>query len=47
MVACYAARSGEGYWTCDVPGGCPDCRSLATEINDTAQLDAWKEQSRG
>lgn len=31
---CHAARTGEGYWTCDVPGGCVDCRALAAEIDD-------------
>jgi hypothetical protein len=31
---CYAARTREGYWNCDVPGGCTDCRRLAREIND-------------
>lgn len=43
MFPCYAATSGEGYWTCDTPGGCPDCRALAREINDTEQLATWDE----
>lgn len=30
---CYAARTGEGYWTCDVPGYCTDCAALADEAN--------------
>jgi hypothetical protein len=34
MTICYAARTGEGYWTCDVPGGCTDCRALARELGD-------------
>lgn len=38
---CHAARTGEGYWTCDVPGGCADCRALAAEIDDTEQIAAW------
>ena len=38
---CHAARTGEGYWTCDVPGGCGDCRTLAVEIEDRAQIAAW------
>lgn len=40
-VAC--AGTGTGYWNCDVPGGCSDCRSLAREIGDADQLAAWKE----
>lgn len=39
---CYAAISTEGYWTCDVPGGCRDCRSLARSAEDDYQLDEWK-----
>jgi hypothetical protein len=31
---CQAARTGAGYWTCDTPGGCPDCRALAAELGD-------------
>lgn len=38
---CHAARTGEGYWTCDVPGGCSDCRALAREIDDTDQIAQW------
>lgn len=34
VTECSAARTGDGYWTCDVPGGCPDCRTLALELND-------------
>lgn len=45
-VDCHAARTGEGYWTCDVPGGCPDCRRLAIELDDKATLDTWKGQTR-
>ena len=41
MGPCNAALSGQGYWTCDVPGGCSDCRSLAREINDTEQIATW------
>jgi hypothetical protein len=36
VTECYAARTGEGYWTCDVEGRCVDCRSLAAELIDTA-----------
>ena len=36
------AGVGNGYWYCDLPGGCPDCRALATEAGDGAQLAAWK-----
>lgn len=35
---CHAARTGEGYWTCDIPGGCVDCRALAAEIGDTVSI---------
>lgn len=35
LRGCHAARTGEGYWTCDVPGGCTDCRALAAELGDT------------
>lgn len=38
---CHAARSGEGYWTCDVLGGCSDCRSLAREISDLDTIAFW------
>lgn len=31
---CHAARTGNGYWTCDHPGGCTDCRALAAEADD-------------
>lgn len=38
------AGDGTGYWNCDVPGGCADCRSLAREIEDTEQLSVWAEE---
>lgn len=41
-MGCHAARTGAGYWTCDVRGGCSDCRALAREIGDTEQLAEWK-----
>lgn len=37
---CSAARTGEGYWTCD-QHGCSDCRSLARDIEDWDQLAEW------
>jgi hypothetical protein len=43
---CYAATSGEGYWTCDQLGGCTDCRSIARSAGDTDQLQAWKEDKQ-
>lgn len=43
-VVCNAERTGEGYWTCDVPGGCPGCRHLAMMIEDPAQFRAWDEE---
>lgn len=44
MGPCNAALSGAGYWTCDVPGGCKDCRALAREIDDQEQLQTWKDE---
>jgi hypothetical protein len=44
---CHAARASEGYWTCDVPGGCSDCRALAREIDDTEQIVRWDAQQKG
>lgn len=41
LTDCSAARTGEGYWTCDQPGGCDDCRRLAVEIDDHEQLSVW------
>lgn len=38
---CYAERSREGYWTCDVPGGCSECRRLAHEARDKYILLEW------
>ena len=38
---CSAAVSGAGYWTCDVVGGCGDCRHLAVEIQDAEQIAQW------
>lgn len=47
-VTCtHAARTGEGYWTCDVPGGCADCRDLASEIDDDEQINEWDAQRQG
>lgn len=41
MTPCRAARTGEGYWTCDVPGGCGDCRHLAVALPDPDQIAEW------
>lgn len=35
------AGEGVGYFNCDVPGGCDDCRHLAISIDDFEQFDAW------
>lgn len=43
---CSAALTGNGYWTCDVVGGCRDCRLLARAIGDTETLDGWKDEKR-
>lgn len=40
------AGDGNGYWLCDVPGGCVGCRELATAIDDADQLAEWKEAKR-
>lgn len=39
--ACSAAATGLGYWTCDVHGGCSDCRSIARSANDRDLLNEW------
>lgn len=44
--ACHAARTGEGYWTCDQLGGCNDCRYLARAAEDVHRLDAWNDDRR-
>lgn len=43
-MSCSAAITGDGYWTCDVPGGCTDCRRLARAIDDKYQLAIWREE---
>jgi hypothetical protein len=47
MTECSAAKTGLGYWTCDVPGGCRDCRVIAIEANDTEQLATWNAERNG
>lgn len=37
------AGVGNGYWECDIPGGCRDCKDLALEAGDFAQLFDWNE----
>ena len=37
------AGEGVGYWECDTPGGCTDCRELAISLNDYTQFDTWAE----
>jgi hypothetical protein len=44
-TACHAARTGEGYWTCDHLGGCRNCRSLARSADDFDQLDNWDQDA--
>lgn len=44
---CFAATSGEGYWTCDTLGGCPDCRALARAIDDADTLEGWRADLAG
>lgn len=36
------AGAGEGYWRCDVAGGCADCRALARAAADDDQLEEWE-----
>lgn len=43
-ILCSAEISGYGYWTCDVHGGCPDCRRLAYDAQDEMQLALWNAQ---
>lgn len=38
---CIAAVTGNGYWVCDVLGGCRGCRDLALGAEDKEQLKAW------
>ena len=38
---CFAAVHGNGYWTCDVVGGCQGCRFLARGLDDKDQLKEW------
>jgi hypothetical protein len=35
------AGEGVGYWECDTPGGCTDCRNLAISLNDHEQFACW------
>lgn len=42
---CSAARTREGYWTCDVPGGCDDCRQIARDGRDWYQFKIWAEET--
>lgn len=37
---CSAEITTEGYWTCDIVGGCTDCRRIAE--GDTDLLTEWK-----
>ena len=43
---CNAETSGEGYWTCNVEGGCPGCYQLAIESARTfgpdEALEEWQ-----
>jgi hypothetical protein len=39
------AGEGNGYWLCDVVGGCAGCRELAAAIDDTDQLADWKAEA--
>lgn len=43
---CAAAISGQGYWTCDVVGGCDDCRRIARSANDVEVLNDWNAERR-
>lgn len=43
-VVCNAERTGEGYWTCDTPGGCPGCREIAASAGDRDQLAEWAQE---
>jgi hypothetical protein len=47
MDECSATKTTMGYWTCDVPGGCSDCRAIAREANDTEQLAVWDAEREG
>jgi hypothetical protein len=38
---CYAETTGNGYWTCDVTGGCSGCRQIARDTEDFDQLREW------
>jgi hypothetical protein len=40
------AGVGNGYFECDIPGGCPDCRRLAIDIDDDLQFDEWADDLR-
>lgn len=42
---CHAAETGEGYWTCDVVGGCRGCRFLARDAEDFSVLAEWSEDA--
>lgn len=47
MAQCSAESSGEGYWTCDVLGGCPGCRELARSLDDLDQIAEWDNDRKG
>ena len=34
----------EGYWHCDVPGGCEDCYRLAVDIEDDGLVEDWDQE---
>lgn len=36
------AGVGVGYWECDVPGGCADCRRIARAAEDWGLLEEWR-----
>lgn len=40
------AGVGNGYWYCDVPGGCRGCRHLARDIEDWDQVLEWNEERK-